>query len=65
LDAAARVNPAPGAVTLGPDGTLWALHRGSRSWNANSFSSEGKLAYDKPIAEAVVVQARARARALR
>jgi hypothetical protein len=44
------------SVDLGPDGTLWALHRGSRRWSGSSFDpSTNKAADEAAIKEHVVV----------
>jgi hypothetical protein len=44
------------SVTLGPDNTLWALHRGGAVWDAATFGDDNKLKAPKPVAADVVVQ---------
>lgn len=44
------------SVTLGPDGSLWALHRGDHVWDAQAFDSDNIITYKEPIAQNVVVQ---------
>lgn len=44
------------SVTLGPDGSLWALHRGDHLWNAQAFDQHEVITYKTPIAQNVVVQ---------
>jgi hypothetical protein len=44
------------SVTLGPDGSVWALHRGGRVWDENSFDAENRFTGKDPIQVDVVVQ---------
>eukprot|EP00803_Ostreobium_quekettii_P002596 evm.model.scf_760EXC.6 EVM.evm.TU.scf_760EXC.6 scf_760EXC:55513-65279(+) len=43
-------------VTRGPDGYIWALHRGPRSWDIGSFNRNNELKNKTAIDEDVVVQ---------
>lgn len=44
------------SVTLGPDGTLWALYRGDRSWNDSTFHQDNTITFSEPLDIDVVVQ---------
>eukprot|EP00878_Enallax_costatus_P000444 GHUV01000535.1.p1 GENE.GHUV01000535.1~~GHUV01000535.1.p1 ORF type:complete len:875 (+),score=241.60 GHUV01000535.1:368-2992(+) len=44
------------SVALGPDGALWALHRGDHMWNGQAFDQNEVITYKTPIAQNVVVQ---------
>lgn len=44
------------SVTLGPDGSVWALHRGGRVWDERSFDAENRFTGKDPIQVDVVVQ---------
>lgn len=44
------------SVTVGPDGSVWALHRGDHVWDAQAFSADQIITYKTPIAQNVVLQ---------
>ncbi len=44
------------SVALGPDGTVWALHRAGRVWNMDTFTDDQVIVDTTPIAADVVLQ---------
>ncbi|WIA13049.1 hypothetical protein OEZ86_006342 [Tetradesmus obliquus] len=44
------------SVAMGPDGTLWALHRGGRVWDEDTFDTSERITEKDPIAVDVVLQ---------
>jgi hypothetical protein len=44
------------AVAMGPDGTLWALHRGGRVWDEDTFDTSERITEQDPIGVDVVLQ---------
>ncbi|GBF95833.1 peptidyl-glycine alpha-amidating monooxygenase A precursor [Raphidocelis subcapitata] len=44
------------SVALGPDGALWALHRGGAVWDNDSFGPDERLRDPKAIESDVIVQ---------
>lgn len=43
-------------VTMAPDGTMWALHRGSRDWDGATFTWDNRATATEPIPEPCVLQ---------
>ncbi|KAF6260690.1 PHM/PNGase F domain-containing protein [Scenedesmus sp. NREL 46B-D3] len=43
-------------VAMGPDGTLWALHRGGRVWDEDTFDVSERITEADPIGVDVVLQ---------
>lgn len=44
------------SVAVGPDGTLWALHRGGRVWDEDTFDVNERITEQDPIMVDVVLQ---------
>jgi hypothetical protein len=44
------------SVAMGPDGTLWALHRGGRVWDEDTFDTNERITEKDPVAVDVVLQ---------
>ncbi len=44
------------STAIGFDGSLWALHRGGRVWDFNTFDGNNRITYEEPIDSDVVVQ---------
>ncbi|KAF8067346.1 pam-b [Scenedesmus sp. PABB004] len=56
LNGSATVLGNVASVAVGPDGTLWALHRGGRVWGADTFDAQERMRDPTPIGGDVVVQ---------